>query len=155
MAADLGVDPPPAPTVGSVAIERVVDEEGLDAYRTTLGDGFGEGPEEADWVASVFAAIGLGDETPWRHYVGRVGDEPVCTATLFMTPAAAGIYFVSTRPHARRRGFGMAITRHALVEAARLGASSAVLGSSPMGHAVYQRLGFEEVFRYRLFEWEP
>jgi GNAT superfamily N-acetyltransferase len=155
MAADLRIEPPSAPTAVPMTIHAVRDDAGLDAYRRTLGDGFGEGPKEADWVASVFGAIGLGDETPWRHWVGVLDDEPVCTASVFLTPPVAGVYFVSTRPDFRRRGLGMAVTRHAMLAAAALGATTAVLGSSPMGQRVYERLGFEAVFRYRLLEWEP
>jgi len=42
-----------------------------------------------------------------------------------------------------------------MVEAADAGAAYAVLGSSPMGQGIYERLGFRTVFPYRLFEWEP
>jgi hypothetical protein len=39
--------------------------------------------------------------------------------------------------------------------AAASGAKYAVLGSSPIGQKVYERLGFRIVFSYRLFELEP
>jgi ribosomal protein S18 acetylase RimI-like enzyme len=155
LTADLAVDPPPAPTADRFTAARVTDVDALDAYRDVLACGFGEGPKEADWVASVYRTIGLGDDVPWRHYLGRVDDEPVATTSLFLTPGVAGIYFVCTAPGARRRGIGTAITRHAMLEAQTLGAGTAILGSSPMGHAVYARLGFRDVFSYRLFEWEP
>src|SRR5207244_3322266 len=116
----------------------VENDEGLDAYRRVLGDGFGEGPKEADWVASIYASIGLGSDVPWRHYIAIHEGEPVCTASLFLTPGVAGIYFVSTRPAFRRRGFGTAMTRHVMVEAAGLGAAGGILGSSPMGQGGYQ-----------------
>jgi ribosomal protein S18 acetylase RimI-like enzyme len=150
--ADLGQDPSLS---GDLVIEVVGDEGGLDAYRRVLGDGFGEGPKEADWVASAYATIGLGPETGWCHLVGSVDGQAAATASVFLTGDTAGIYFVSTRPRFRRRGFGAAVTRRAMAEAARLGASRAVLGSSPMGQRVYERLGFRTVFTYRLFEWEP
>jgi predicted acetyltransferase len=85
--------------------------------------------------------------------VGRSAGEPVCTASLFLTPPVAGIYFVSTLGQHRRHGFGGAMTRHLLDQARALGCRSAILGSSPMGYGLYRSLGFEEVFRYRLLEW--
>ena len=132
---------------------RVVDSaSGLDAYRVALGDGFGEGPKEADWAAAVFASLGVAP--PWRHLVGYVGDEPVATASVLVTGAAAGIYFVSTRPAHRGKGIGAQLTKRAMAEARALGARYAVLEASAAGQPVYERLGFGTLFTYRLFERE-
>jgi ribosomal protein S18 acetylase RimI-like enzyme len=141
--------------IADLDIARVNTDDDLDEYRNVLATGFGEGPREADWVASVFAQAGVADEGPWRHIVGRVGREPAATASLLLTHGTAGIYFVCTRPEFRRRGFGAAMTSAAMVEAAHSGAKHAVLGSSPMGQRIYERLGFRTIFSYRLFEFEP
>jgi GNAT superfamily N-acetyltransferase len=152
MVADLSV-PSPVPAVDGLDVERVRTAADLDEYRRVLAEGFGEGPPEAAWAAEVFGRIGLGDGGPWRHLVGRREGMPVATATLLVHPAeVAGVYFVCTTPSARRRGIGAAVTARALAEGRALGCRAAVLGSSPMGHGVYRRLGFEEVFRYRLLE---
>jgi GNAT superfamily N-acetyltransferase len=87
--------------------------------------------------------------------VGVVDDAPVATATLFFTAGVAGLYFVSTVPAMRGRGIGAAISRVALVAARDLGYRVAVLGSSPMGYGVYERLGFREVCTVEVFEWSP
>jgi ribosomal protein S18 acetylase RimI-like enzyme len=155
MAADLTVAPGAVEVPEGFAVERVTDDAGLEAYRRVLASGFGEGPKEADWVAEVYRRIGLGDQTPWCHHVGRMGEEPVSTVSTFDTNGVAGLYFVSTAPEARRRGIGAATTRHAMVEARARGCNTAVLGSSPMGYSVYRRLGFDDVFRWRIFEWPP
>ena len=144
-----------APTPSGLDIGLVTDAGDLGGYRSVLAAGFGEGPKEADWVASIYATIGVGDAGRWRHLLGRVEGEPVATASVLLTGPTAGIYFVSTRPDLRRRGLGAAITHQAMVEAADAGAAYAVLGSSPMGQGIYERLGFRTVFPYRLFEWEP
>ena len=148
---DLGDTSSPA----DLEIARVETDDDLEDYRGVLAAGFGEGPREANWVASVFAEAGVAGEGPWRHIIGRVGGEPAATASLLLTQATAGIYFVCTRPEFRRRGFGAAMTTAAMVEAARGGAEHAVLGSSPMGQRIYERLGFRTIFSYRLFELEP
>src|SRR3712207_1099341 len=77
-------------------VERVRDERGLAAWTGTLAAGFGEGPVEAEWVGEMYRRIGLGDGVPWRHYLGRLGGEPVATSTLFLAAGVAGIYFVFT-----------------------------------------------------------
>jgi GNAT superfamily N-acetyltransferase len=152
MVADLSAAPP-APSVDRFAVERVRTAAALDAYREVLAGGFGEGPAEASWVAEVFARIGVDGDGSWLHLLGRRDGTPVATASLYVQPAdVAGVYFVCTAPPARRAGIGAAITAAAMREARQLGCSTAVLGSSPMGYGVYRRLGFEEVFRYRLLE---
>jgi ribosomal protein S18 acetylase RimI-like enzyme len=143
------------PSLADLEIAVVKSDADLDEYRNVLAAGFGEGPKEADWVASVFAEAGVAGYGPWCHILGRVGAEPVATASLLLTNATAGIYFVCTRPDYRRRGFGAAVTSAAMIEAARSGAKHAVLGSSSMGQRIYERLGFRTVFAYRLFEFEP
>jgi GNAT superfamily N-acetyltransferase len=144
------------PPVGEdLEIAGVKTADDLEDYRRVLASGFGEGPKEADWVASVYAKAGLGVDGPWRHFVGRLGSEPVATASLLLNGASGGIYFVCTTPDRRRRGFGAALTHRAMITAEREGAKFAVLGSSPMGQRIYERLGFRTVFSYRLFEIEP
>jgi len=136
-----------------LAISVIADADGMRAYRDVLADGFGEGPKEADWVAAVFSTIGF--DGRWQHYVGHVDGRAVATTSMLLTPPVAGIYFVCTRPEHRGRGYGAAITHHAMSGAATAGASYAVLGSSPMGQRIYEQLGFRTVFSYRLMEWEP
>jgi predicted GNAT family acetyltransferase len=58
---------------------------------------------------------------------------------------------VGTVDDARRRGYGAAITRVAVADGVRRGASVAILQSSPMGRHVYESPGFHEVVTYRVF----
>ncbi len=135
--------------------ERVRDERDLAAWTRTLAEAFGEGPVEAQWVGEMYRRIGLGDDVPWRHYLGRLGGEPVATSTLFLGAGVAGIYFVSTAQGARRRGTGAAITLAALHDAREMGCRVGVLGASEMGYPVYRRLGFREYCRIGLYEYHP
>ena len=153
MAADLWSLPDEVPVVENMEIERVRDEDALAAWQGTLARGFGEGPVEAEWVAQMYRRLGLGDDRPWRHYLGRLGSVPVATSTLFLGVGVAGIYFVSTVEEARRRGIGAALTLAPLLEARELGCRLGVLGASPMGYPVYRKLGFREYCRIGLYEW--
>ena len=153
MAADLSALPERVPTPEGFTVERVRDKTGLAAWVETLGSGFGEGPVEAEWVGATYRRLGFGDEGPLRHYLGRLDGEPVATASLYFGAGAAGIYFVFTVGHARRRGIGAEITRVALREARGLGYRIGVLGSSETGYPVYRRLGFREHCRIGLYEW--
>ena len=155
MAVDLSMLPEGVPLLDHLTIERVYDEGDLAAWRGTLARGFGEGPVEAEWVGEMYRRLGLGDERPWRHYLGRLGGEPVATSTLFVDASVAGVYFVFTVEEARRRGIGAAMTLAPLLEARGRGYRVGVLGSSDMGLAVYRRLGFREYCKIRIYEWHP
>jgi ribosomal protein S18 acetylase RimI-like enzyme len=126
----------------------------LDEYGSVLAGGFGEGPPEAAWVCEMYRRIGLDDDT-WRHFVGRIDGSAVACATTFFASGVVGLYFVCTSPDARRRGVGAAISRTALVDARDDGMRVGVLGSSPMGQRVYERLGFRTVCDLHVYEWSP
>jgi GNAT superfamily N-acetyltransferase len=118
-----------------------------------LARGFGEGPTEAAWVREMHSRIGLDDDVPWRHLLGRLDGEPVATISLFFASGVAGVYFACTTPECRGRGIGTAIT-HAAMQAARdAGFSTAVLGASSMGHRIYRKLGFRDLCTIEVYEW--
>ena len=155
MALDLSAlrEGPGAPE--DLVIRRVSDDRYLTAWTRTLAAGFGEGPAEAEWVGEMYRRIGLDDDTPWRHYIGWLGGEPVATSTLFLDAGVAGIYFVFTVEQARRRGIGAALTLAPLQAAREMGCQLGVLGSSEMGYPVYSRLGFREYCRIGIYEYHP
>jgi GNAT superfamily N-acetyltransferase len=153
MAVDLRVLREDVPVADALIIERVTDEQELNVWTNTLAVGFGEGEREAAWVGEMYRKIGLADDRPWRHYLGRLNGEPVATASLFLGAGVAGIYFVFTVPQARRQGIGAAITCVALDDARALGYRIGVLGSSAMGYPVYRRLGFQEYCKIGIYEW--
>lgn len=80
-----------------------------------------------------------------HHLVGRVGDDFVATASVFLADCVAGIYDVTTRASVRGQGIGSSMTAHAMALAAELGARALVLQASPDGLGVYERLGFARV----------
>ena len=57
----------------------------------------------------------------------------------------AGVFYVATVEHARRRGLGDALTRMAARAGFELGAAAAWLGASEMGAALYRRIGFQDL----------
>jgi GNAT superfamily N-acetyltransferase len=141
------------PVAPGLRIMRVGDDHDVDTWAGTLALGFGEGEREANWVGEVYKRVGLGDKSPFRHYVAWLGETPVGTASLFLDGSTAGIYFVMTAPDARRKGIGAAITLHALRAARNLGYHVGVLGASEMGEPVYRRLGFETFSKMNIYEW--
>lgn len=153
MAISLEPLPDAQPAPETLVIERVMDEPGLAGWMSVLAQGFGAGDVEAAWVGDVYRRIGFSDDVPWRHFLGRLSGQPVATASLFVGAGAAGVYFVSTLPSARRQGIGAAMTLAALRAGRDLGQRVGVLGASGAGVSVYRRMGFEELCRIEIHEW--
>jgi ribosomal protein S18 acetylase RimI-like enzyme len=85
-----------------------------------------------------------------RWYVARAEGNVVSTAIGLAAGKAVGIFNVATPVQYRGRGYGAAVTSHALREGFDEGARFGYLQSSTIGHGVYQRLGFRDVEEYTL-----
>jgi GNAT superfamily N-acetyltransferase len=84
-------------------------------------------------------------------YVGYVGGEPIATSALIASHRVAGVYNVACLPSHRKRGYGEAMTWHAVRSGAGIGCTMASLQASEMGRPVYERMGFRLVAPYRTF----
>jgi ribosomal protein S18 acetylase RimI-like enzyme len=78
-------------------------------------------------------------------FVAYMGDEPVACAMTLVSHRVAGVYYVGTVEHARRRGLGDSLTRLAARTGFEMGADAAWLGASEMGAGLYRRIGFEDL----------
>jgi ribosomal protein S18 acetylase RimI-like enzyme len=78
-------------------------------------------------------------------FVAYLGDEPVACAMTLVSHRVAGVFYVGTVEHARRRGLGDALTRLAARTGFEMGADAAWLGASEMGAGLYRRIGFEDL----------
>jgi ribosomal protein S18 acetylase RimI-like enzyme len=102
------------------------------------------------WFREVFDNDNL-----WKRfsaYVGYFEGEPVSTAATVVGSDVIGLYNVSTLPGHQRRGFGEAITRHA-IECARRehGISRTILQSTTQGQRLYEKLGYRSVTRVSVY----
>lgn len=137
---------PPNNTPGLI-IKTAANDVTLDHHRALIAQNFdlpramGERYVPAAIVAVPDVAL----------YVGYCDGVPVATSALIATHRVAGVYNVTCSREYRRRGFGEAITWHAVREGARIGCVMASLQSSEMGKPVYARMGFEEMISYRTF----
>ena len=81
-------------------------------------------------------------------WLGRVEGKPVGAAMSYRTDEAVGIFGVTTIASVRRRGYGTALTRAAMLVDSGL---PSILAPSPEGEGVYRRLGFEQVGELRIW----
>lgn len=151
MIAELARVPAGAPMADGIALEEVEPSTSgsfidLISWRYDLPRGANA------TLRSVIGAARFGmPGSPNRAWVARRGGESVAKATLHLDGAVAGLYGVATRPEARRHGLARALTLHALAEARRSGAETAVLHSTPVAVGLYLSVGFEPVADFELF----
>jgi ribosomal protein S18 acetylase RimI-like enzyme len=140
MALDLsdGREPAPQPP-GDV--RQVRTESQLDDFMDVFAMGFGLSEAAIAGFAQVFRGPA---REHYRQYVAYAGERAVAVASVFCESGVAGIYNVTTVPHARRKGHGSAVIDAALRDARAQHAHLAILGSSDEGQGMYRRLGFEQ-----------
>jgi GNAT superfamily N-acetyltransferase len=142
---------PESTPAGPVDLEITdLDGKNADEYMDVLNRGFGM-PRDLCERMLRRPAIELADFT---GFIGSVDGEAVAASGLFMTDDTAGVYNVATLPEWRGRGYGAAMTWHAVLAGRRLGASRSVLQASAAGEPVYARMGFTTPSYYRQFEGE-
>lgn len=99
--------------------------------------------------------MGFGPESPWRHYVGMMQDEPVATSSLLVGGGVPAVYHVVTRKPWRGQGIGTTLTMAPLMQAQRHGYRLGVLQATIAGRPVYERMGFKEYCQLRMYTWQP
>jgi GNAT superfamily N-acetyltransferase len=153
MAVDLLAINEDLPAVPSLRIEEALSASQIRQWSETTF--VGAPPETIDCVFTVHSYLPLGPENSVRLYLGTLAGKPVATVKLFFAAGVAYIGRVVTIPEFRRRGIGAAMTLHALHTAHHAGYRVAVLTASPMGIAIYRRLGFREYCLVRSYAWNP
>jgi GNAT superfamily N-acetyltransferase len=151
MAIEIGHMRDDVPAAPDLTLETVRDEQSLEDWISVWL--FPLSDEDRRPYLDALRLRGLGDDLPWRYYLGRVNGKPVATAELFTGEGVAGVQYVVTVPEVRRRGIGTAMTVHALREARAMGYRVGVLTASPDGIGIYRRIGFREYCWFRRYEW--
>jgi hypothetical protein len=82
------------------------------------------------------------EDNAMNMFIGRVGGRPVAAAMGYRTDSVVGVFGVTTVASARRRGYGAAVTRAAMLTDTGL---PAILAPSKEGEELYRRLGFDDV----------
>lgn len=140
------LDPIPtteAPLPAGLEIRRVKTGEELEEYERAAARAYGvpSGPVDAGWLGYPGFSFHL------AYFRG----EPVATATLVASHGIAGIVYVGTVPEARGRGFGRAVVGRAIETGRLQGLTMSALWATPMGRPVYERMGFRQNTRYRVW----
>ena len=142
-------EPPPG-----VRIELLDGAADIDAYVDLLmretQQSRGAAPPDARAIHRQHLLGKLGNDPDSRRFIAWLDGRPVATSRMSMAGGAAGLYTVVTMPEARGRGIGRAMTLRAMHAGREAGMRIGTLQATDMGIRIYRRLGFEELFRYRM-----
>jgi ribosomal protein S18 acetylase RimI-like enzyme len=132
--------------------EVVVSDRITARPAATMVRAFGMPADEAEVVVAVHEALHTGEEI-----LVEVVDGGRSVGVAMGYPDGDGVLVgnVATLADARGRGVGTAATVAVLAVAQERGLGTAVLCSSPEGHALYRRLGFEDVCTTSTWHWSP
>ncbi len=130
--------------IEGLEIQELTDLEDLNILRQIEIEGFGSSEELAQWYYEMYAGVGFGAGTMWRHFVGRLHGRAVASTSLLFYAGVAGVYGVATIPAARRRGIARALVLHVIEIARRTGYQIAILSPTEMSEGIYRRLGFRD-----------
>lgn len=122
-------------------IKEATPEDELYEWSKPLNKAF-PNSDQAESFRKLNASLPHGEGAAFHHYVGYFNTKPVCCGTLFVTNNAVMIHNVGTDPDYARKGFGTAMTVHAMLHAKQLGYQLCFLDASENGLKVYQRIGF-------------
>jgi ribosomal protein S18 acetylase RimI-like enzyme len=133
--------PSPRSVPDDVQVRRVEDSAGVVDYGRVVALA-NDDPGEHERAPLLFH----GETILAPHitaFVAYMDAEPVACAMTLVSHRVAGVFYVATVDHARRRGLGDALTRMAARAGFEMGANAAWLGASEMGAGLYRRIGFE------------
>jgi ribosomal protein S18 acetylase RimI-like enzyme len=135
--------------VAGIEMRRVGDEGAARDYLAVAAPAFTALGMPEGLLAGMPPAAFLRDDT--AAFVAYDGDRPLACASVTVARGVGGIQWVGVLEEARGRGLAAACTRAASNAGFELGADCAWLEASHMGEPVYLRMGFEELFSYRLY----
>jgi GNAT superfamily N-acetyltransferase len=135
-------------------LRAVGDEEDAAAYWRVCDEAYPSIGFPRGMFSQIFAPDLLLDGDRVWACIAREDGRPVACASLWLTSGGGStvgfVGWVAALPDTRGRGLAAACTVAATNRAFELGAQLASLQASPMGEALYRRLGYEELFAYRL-----
>lgn len=136
--------PPSAET--DLELVRVTTPQEVEELEAVSVRGFGTETEMVE-AGAIHPPTVLADEA-MHMFLGRVDGRAVAAAMGYVLDDAVGVFGVTTVASARRRGYGTAVTRAALLADTGV---PAVLAPSEEAVNMYRRLGFRSVGALRIW----
>lgn len=147
-------EPAARPLPRGVTVRRVVAETGRRTFVDIAAAAYADEVEPAVWTSTYPNDASLVAPTI-AAFIADVDGSPAACAAMYLSHRVAVIIHVGTLPEARGRGLGEAVTRTAVAEGFKRGATMSSLQATVLGEPVYRRIGFREIGRWSWFAHRP
>ncbi len=138
--------PLPEPPQIDLELVRVTTPREVEEFEAVSVRGFGAEDDTVE-PGTIHPPSVLADDA-MHMFLGRVGGRPVAAAMGYVLDDVVGVFGVTTVASARRRGYGTAVTRAAMLAETGL---ATVLAPSEEAVSMYRRLGFRSVGALRIW----
>lgn len=138
----------------NVTFEPVCNRGQLASWYEVFLKGFPTSFDQA--YLDALAALSLGPDPAWFHYLGRLDGRVVTISSLFVGGGSAGLYNLATLPEARGLGLGAWMTQETFRQAHLMGYTIGTLQTTyPNALRLYHRLGFEVYCKIGIYQYAP
>lgn len=97
--------------------------------------------------------MALKNKANFYHFTLFIDNEPISSLTLSLETNIARIHDVGTLPENQNKGYATHLVKHAINEAINMGAEYCFLEASESGISVYQKLGFNPLFKNNTYSF--
>jgi GNAT superfamily N-acetyltransferase len=135
----------------AVVLREVAGEDDVAAYWAVCRESYAS----LGFPPEIFEAFANGGmlRTPALGCLARLDGTAVGAAMVLVLEGVGVVLWVGATPAARGRGVGAAVTAWVTNRAFEEGADFVSLQASPMGTAVYERIGYRHLFGYRVWRY--
>ncbi len=128
-------------------VRRVENREQLRAFVDVIIS-VGGHPQLFEMIYQEVPLSWILDGAPMELYLIEIEGKVVTTGMIFFHADVAGIYYVATHPHYRRRGLASKMMQYLLARAHAKEVRMATLQASEEGKSLYEHLGFKQICRF-------
>lgn len=143
-------EPEPRPLPPGVTVRRVVAQSGRRTFLDIASAAYADEVHPRVWTATYPDDASLVAPTI-AAFVADLDGSPAACSAMYLSHRVAVIIHVGTLPEARGRGLGETVTRAAVAEGFKRGATMSSLQATVLGEPVYRRIGFREIGRWCWF----
>ncbi len=132
----------------TIVIQEVIHESDLETWLSIVAQSFSY--QKTELTKAIKNLVQRASGTI-KFYVGFYENKPVAASMIVQHHDSISLHTICTLSEYRGNGLGYAITHKALIDAKLQGFTRALLLAREMGKSLYEKMGFKEYARYKMY----